>query len=141
MKTEKMIKTISRSMMMLGVCMTVGCASQQKTAQALAGKWNIESANGQGTAEGEKQAFITFGRNGELNGCSSVNSFFGSYTLDGSKMQMSNLGMTRMMGPHMEIETAVTQALGQTHSVKVKGSKAQLLDKDGKPVMQLVKAK
>ena len=141
MKTEKMIKTISRSMMMLGVCMTVGCASQQKTAQALAGKWNIESANGQGTAEGEKQAFITFGRNGEVNGCSSVNSFFGSYTLDGSKIQMSNLGMTRMMGPHMEIETAVTQALGQTHSVKVKGSKAQLLDKDGKPVMQLVKAK
>ncbi len=141
MKTEKMIKTISRSMMVLGVCMTVGCASQQKTAQALAGKWNIESANGQGTAEGEKQAFITFGRNGEVNGCSSVNSFFGSYTLDGSKIQMSNLGMTRMMGPHMEIETAVTQALGQTHSVKVKGSKAQLLDKDGKPVMQLVKAK
>lgn len=141
MKTEKMIKTISRSMMMLCVCMTVGCASQHKTAQALAGKWNIESANGQGTAEGEKQAFITFGRNGEMNGCSSVNSFFGSYTLDGSKIQMSNLGMTRMMGPHMEIETAVTQALGQTHSVKVKGSKAQLLDKDGKPVMQLVKAK
>ncbi|MGM9675716.1 MAG: META domain-containing protein [Bacteroidaceae bacterium] len=136
-----MIKTISRSMMMLGVCMTVGCASQQKTAQALAGKWNIESANGQGTAEGEKQAFITFGRNGEVNGCSSVNSFFGSYTLDGSKIQMSNLGMTRMMGPHMEIETAVTQALGQTYSVKVKGSKAQLLDKDGKPVMHLVKAK
>ena len=49
--------------------------------------------------------------------------------------------MTRMMGHHMEIETAVTQALGQTHSVKVKGSKAQLLDKDGRPVMQLVRAK
>ena len=56
-------------------------------------------------------------------------------------MQLSNLGMTRMMGTHMEIETAVTQALGQPHSVKVKGSKAQLLDKDGRPVMQLVRAK
>lgn len=141
MKARTMMKTISRCMMMLGVCVTVGCASQQKTAQALAGKWNIESANGQGTAEGEKQAFITFGRNGEVNGCSSVNSFFGSYTLDGKKMQLSNLGMTRMMGTHMEIETAVTQALDQTHSVKVKGSKAQLLDKDGRPVMQLVRAK
>ena len=31
-----MMKTISRCMMMLGVCVTVGCASQQKTAQALA---------------------------------------------------------------------------------------------------------
>ena len=139
MKARTMMKTISRCVMMLGVCVTVGCASQQKTAQALEGKWNIESANGQGTAEGEKQAFITFGRNGEVNGCSSVNSFFGSYTLDGKKMQLSNLGMTRMMGPSMDIEDAVVKALGESVTIKVNEKSASVLDKNGKVVMELKK--
>ena len=120
------------------------CGSQKKVegnTADLYGEWIIEKAMGLSTEGGEKQAFIKFAPDGKMNGNASVNSFFGGYELKGDTLKLGNVGMTRMMGHHMEIETAVTQALGQTHSVKVKGSKAQLLDKDGRPVMQLVRAK
>ena len=120
------------------------CGSQKKVegnTADLYGEWIIEKAMGLSTEGGEKQAFIKFAPDGKMNGNASVNSFFGGYELKGDTLKLGNVGMTRMMGHHMEIETAVTQALDQTHSVKVKGSKAQLLDKDGRPVMQLVRAK
>lgn len=135
-----MMKTFAKSMMILGTFLCMGCASGRQQGASLAGKWNIESANGVAATNVERPAFISFGANGEVHGCSSVNNFFGSYVLDKKQLTLSNMGMTRMMGANMDVEMAVTEALGNVKGVKVKGNKAQLLDKDGKVVMELAKA-
>ena len=91
------------------------CGSQKKVegnTADLYGEWIIEKAMGLSTEGGEKQAFIKFAPDGKMNGNASVNSFFGGYELKGDTLKLGNVGMTRMMGPSMDIEDAVVKALG-----------------------------
>lgn len=111
------------------------------TENALAGKWNIESAMGTSTEGAENQAFIEFSENGSLSGNASVNIFNGSYKLDGENLTLENIGMTKMMGASMEIEDAVTAALNATATVSINGEQAFVLNetKDTVMVLSLVK--
>lgn len=72
-----------------------------------------------------------------MHGNASVNNFFGDYTLNGNKLQLKNMGMTMMLGEHMEIERAVNEALNSTATVSVKGNEATVTDSNGKVVMRL----
>ena len=49
--------------------------------------------------------------------------------------------MTRMMGGSMDIEDAITKALGEVATVKVDGDKAVIMDAEGNEVMQLERKK
>lgn len=118
------------------------CGSQKKVegyTADLYGEWIIEKAMGLSTEGGEKQAFIKFAPDGKMNGNASVNSFFGGYELKGDTLKLGNVGMTRMMGPSMDIEDAVVKALGESVTIKVNKQSASVLDKNGKVVMELKK--
>lgn len=133
------MKKFIRLSMACAILTLFSCTSQKSF--SLEGSWNIVSANGVSTAEGEKRAFISFDAEGKVNGNASVNSFFGDYELDGESLKLDHVGMTRMMGPHMEIEAAVVDAVNSTSSIKVKGETAVVFDADGKEIMTLEKEK
>ena len=134
------MKTIVKKILLISAVVLPGCTAQKETTlEDIAGQWNIETACGQSTAEGENQAFINFGENGEMTGNTSVNSFFGQYTLKDGKLVLENNGMTRKMGPNMEIETAVTEALNAIATIEVKDSTASVLNEEGKVIMTLKK--
>ena len=134
------MKTIVKKILLISAVVLPGCTAQKEiTLEDIAGQWNIETACGQSTAEGENQAFINFGENGEMTGNTSVNSFFGQYTLKDGKLVLENIGMTRKMGPNMETETAVTEALNAIATIEVKDSTASVLNEEGKVIMTLKK--
>ncbi len=103
----------------------------------IVGTWNILTASGMNTDAGENQAFISFGTDGKMSGNASVNSFFGSYKCSGNKLQLSNIGMTRMLGPSMNIERAVTSALNAVSAIRINGNSATVYDSSGKEIMTL----
>lgn len=106
----------------------------------ISGKWYIETANGISTMEAVNEAFITFGDSGRINGCAGVNTFFGEYTLTDDVLTLGNIGMTRMMGPNMEIEDAVCDALNNTAKIKVEGNTATILNANDETIITLKKA-
>lgn len=135
-----MIKTFKKIAVM-GVLALAACTSQvQKTVNDITGKWDILSAKGVCTKDGEEQAFIQFDANGEMNGNTSVNSFFGSYTLEDGKLKLENIGMTRRMGANMEIEMAITEALNGIAGIVVEDSVATLTNESGEEIMTLKKS-
>lgn len=113
--------------------------AKSNVAEQLTGEWAIENALGVSTENAETPAFINFEKGGKLNGNASVNTFFGDYKLDGNKLKLGNIGMTRMMGASMEIEDAVTAALNKTASVEINGDSAVILDAEGAQVLVLVR--
>ena len=118
------------------------CGSEKKVegnVKDLYGEWIIEQVNGLGTEGGMKQPFINFAADGKVNGNASVNSFFGAYELRGDTLKMGNLGMTRMMGPSMDVEDAIVKVLGEAVTISVKKDVATVMDKEGNAVMKLRK--
>lgn len=109
------------------------------TANSIMGSWDITEACGTSTAQGEKQAEITFADGGKVNGNASVNTFFGNYTLSGQQLKLDGIGMTRMMGQNMEVERAVTKALNAAATISVSGNTATVADASGTVVMRLTR--
>lgn len=114
-----------------------GCSTSPKTTGTidLIGEWSILSANGMSTAEGMTPAFIAFDSIGNVHGNASVNSFFGGYILSGDSLSFSPMGMTRMMGPNIEIEDAVIDAINHIAIVRVDADTATLYNISGEPIM------
>lgn len=123
--------------LMCAVAGLTGCATHQ--AQNIQGKWMIRSAKGTNTSQAETAPFIEFGQDGHVHGNAAVNSFSGSYALKGESLTLNNIGMTMMMGPHMEIESAVANALNETSYIKAKGDSANVYDRNRNPIMVLVR--
>lgn len=133
---KTLLVSLSAIAMLLTSCGS--CKKVQASADAsLQGEWSIETAMDKSTKGGEQPATIIFGKDGRINGCASVNSFFGDYTNKNGKLTFSTMGMTRMMGQSMDIERAICDALDKTNTVKVSGDTATILDRDGKTVMVL----
>ncbi|MCY2960410.1 MAG: META domain-containing protein [Planctomycetota bacterium] len=83
---------------------------------------------------GTRKASLSFtGDSGSLRGNSGLNSFFGPYALDGSKLRIENLAMTRMAGPPelMEQEGAFVATLCVARSWRVEGDVLVLVDEKG----------
>lgn len=120
--------------------MVAACTSPKATTTSdadICGEWKIVSAKGKSTAGAETPATISFSTDGKVNGCAAVNTFFGNYKYKDGKLSLGELGMTRMMGPDIEIEDQVVSALGAIRSIKVDGNTASLYDSSGKEVMKL----
>ena len=140
----KIMNTLKITLMAAAAALMTAASSctASKGANAAAdikGSWNITEACGISTAKGDSQAEITFADGGKVNGNASVNTFFGSYTLNGQKLQLSNMGMTRMMGQSMDIERAVTKARDTAATVSISGSTATVTDASGTVVMRLTR--
>ena len=118
-------------------CAAIAISCATKTAD-ISGKWNIESACGLSTENGERPAYIIF-KDGKVNGNASVNSFFGEYKYENGKLSFSAMGMTRMMGASMEIEDSVMSAINKLATFRIDGDKAVAYDAEGNAVMTLTK--
>ena len=118
----------------------VGCAktpTAEKTATPdILGQWVITEAMGVSTNDADTTAYINFDTK-KVNGSTSVNLFFGPYTLNGDSIQFGNLGMTRKMGKNMDVENAVTEAIKKAKFVKVEGEQMIVLNEQGIKIMTL----
>ena len=118
----------------------VGCSktpTADKTATPdILGQWVITEAMGVSTNDADTTAYINFDTK-KVNGSTSVNLFFGPYTLNGDTIQFGNLGMTRKMGKNMDVENAVTEAIKKAKFVKVEGEQMTVLNEQGIKIMTL----
>lgn len=122
-------------LMLMSLPMFFACSSSV----SLKGDWQVVSAYGVSTEGAMNQPFISFQDSGKVTGNAGVNSFFGEYNLKGDALSFGNMGMTRMMGPNMEIEDAVVKALNSAKSIQSKGDVIVILDADGVEAMQIKK--
>lgn len=119
--------------------------AQQTTATRglpIVGQWHITLACGQSTDNGDEPATIAFDDSLRVNGCATVNRFFGDYRLapDGH-LTFDHVGMTRKMGQSMAIEDAITSGINRVASVAFQGEDdATLLDSAGNALLTLVRA-
>lgn len=134
MKKKGILLTILTSII-LSSCACKKTAENQTA--SIYGEWLIETAMDKSTDGGEQQATITFDADGKINGCATVNRFFGEYTHKGDSLSFSAIGMTRKMGRTMDKEIAITQALAESSNIKINGNTAIIMGKDKKTVMVL----
>lgn len=138
---KNLFKGIIASMMAIG--MMASCNSSKTVADpaSIQGEWSIVEAKGISTKEGTNPATITFTADGKVNGCATVNNFFGDYTFDGQNLTFDHLGLTRMMGMEqsMKIEDAVVDAINKTKTATVEEGKAEFFDAEGNKVIELKK--
>ena len=122
----------------LSILCLMSCKSSSSP-QSLEGKWIIDKAMDVTAQGGDQVAFIQFASDGTLSGCSSVNRFNASYTLQKDSLKISPVAMTRRMGRSMHIETAVAQALDAASRIKVKGQQAYILNEKNETVMVMLR--
>lgn len=123
----------------VGVIMT-SCVTNKTATPSITGKWIISNAYGVSTEGGMETAYIAFSDSGKVSGSASINHFFGSYSQDGENVKLSNIGLTQMMGAHIEIEDAVVKALNNMSSISVNGDSAVVKNAQGEAVMTMTRA-
>ncbi len=102
----------------------ISCKTQQtEQTTSLEGTWTIERAMGVSTAKGDDPAEITFENGGAVNGCSSVNNFFGNWEQKDGRLTLGKMGMTRKMGASMDVERAVVQGMNNAVDATVSSDK------------------
>lgn len=122
-------------LMLMSLPMFFACSSSV----SLKGDWQVVSAYGVSTEGAMNQPFISFQDSGKVTGNAGVNSFFGEYNLKGDALSFGNMGMTRMMGPNMEIEDAVTKALNSAATFQANGDQIIVRDAEGNEAMVIKK--
>ena len=82
---------------------------------------------------GPRRLFLRLDRQQErLKGFGGCNTFFGAYSLDKGKIDISGLGSTRMHCPgRMELERRFLKALERASQWSIQGDRLQLFDPDG----------
>lgn len=96
-------------------------------------EWRLVDVGGKAAIPGigTRTASISFdAKAASVRGNSGLNSFFGPYAVDGAKLRIENLAMTRMAGSPelMAQESAFTAALHSARAWRVKGDVLELLD-------------
>ena len=127
---------MKKNLFLVAIAAVMMSCSTATSTPNIAGEWTIVEAMGVNAENGDSPATIQFD-SAQVNGCSSVNRFFGSYTLNGDTLDFGPMGMTRMMGGSMEIEQAVVEALDKVKFVSVDGNQAVLLNANREEVMKL----
>ena len=96
--------------------------------------WKLVELNGDENPAFAAGDSFTFKLDGEaITGKGSVNRFFGGYELSDEGFKVGDMGMTRMMGPNIELEDAYVQMLHNVDGYEVNGE-ALLLLSEGAPV-------
>lgn len=126
----------------LAICAALaGCDTNKATTAdftaELPGKWTILTAGDQTTENIEEKPFINFTDSGTVNGYAAVNTFFGSYIAKEDSLSFSNMGMTMMAGPDMDIEMAIMQAINTSKTITLQGDTLLMKNAEGNTVMTL----
>ena len=93
-------------------------------------QWKLQSAAGipTGAIEAEADNFTLNFEARTVSGRTNCNLFFGEYATEGSKIEFSQMGMTRMACPDMEYEDRFTKLLDETDRFEVRGDELTLFD-------------
>lgn len=96
----------------LAACGSSAASSAPDPAALVGTTWTVSSIGGVATV-GEAQPTMTFGADGQLNGTTGCNNYFGPYKLDGGSIEVGLLGSTLMLceGPVGAQEVAFMAAL------------------------------
>lgn len=121
-----------------------GCACQKTTMKdAMSHEWNIDKIDGQ-TLEnkGEKAPFIAFDvENSRVYGNASCNSLTGGFKVEGDAnkgtIDLTPMGMTRMMCANMETEDKIVNALGRVKKYRFAKKSLILTDSNDNAVMEM----
>jgi heat shock protein HslJ len=83
---------------------------------------------------------LVFNDPGNLNGFGGVNSYFGSYNLNGNAISIGPIGSTKMAGPQplMELETKYFNLLESATGVSITSNSLSLTDNNGKTLLTFV---
>ena len=81
---------------------------------------------------------VHFGGEGELRGNGGCNGFFGSYELEGDKIEIGPLGGTQMACPPpvMERESLLMEVLAKVKRYERDGTELSLIDENGTPIVR-----
>ena len=132
-----MKKVILMVMAVAAIC-SCGAGKKNDVAKALVGDWEIVEAGGAAVEAGFEKPTISFDDKGGVHGNTSINGFFGNYKVEGDAIKFGEMGVTKMMGPTPEVETAVLEGLDSAAKVEfADNDNASVLSKDGKTVLKL----
>ncbi|MEI7434154.1 MAG: META domain-containing protein [Methanomicrobiales archaeon] len=103
-------------------------------------EWQLSSySDGTTVVSGQDIRTITmkFNDAGNLSGFGGVNSYFGSYTLDGEAISIGPLASTKMAGPEplMTLESTYLNLLNSVTGVTIAGDSLSLADNEGNIVV------
>ena len=121
-----------------------GCACQKTTMKdAMTHEWNIDKIDGQALEnKGEKTPFIGLDvKNSRVYGNASCNSLTGGFKAEGDAkkgtIDLSQMGMTRMMCPDMSTETKIIEALSRVKKYRFDNGSLILTDDNDKAVIEM----
>lgn len=131
-----MKKTI---LMIMGAAMIFGCGTKKTDVSKLVvGDWEIVEAGGSPVESGFDKATISFDAEGGVHGNTSINYFFGEYTVKDDALEFGNVGLTKMMGPTPDTERAVLDGLNRGVKISFEDNdNAVIFAKDGTEVLKL----
>ena len=111
--------------------------------EAMTHEWEIKTIDGK-ALEGKSETVPFIGINVEksqIYGSAGCNRLTGALTIDGDaskgSIDLSKMGMTRMMCADMSTETQVLEALSRVTKYSVKGNILTLTDEQGNSVIEL----
>lgn len=122
----------------VAVLCSCGTGKNVDVSKAILGDWEIVEAGGTAVEPGFDKATISFDGKGGVHGNTSINYFFGEYSLKGDGIEFGNIGLTKMLGPTPDVEKAVVDGLNTGVKVKFEDNdNAVVLSKDGTEVLKL----
>ena len=112
--------------------------------EAIVGTWEVRGVRiGDGVVSSatDPERTITFTADGQVSGSAGVNRFSGTARLDGDRLTIGPLRMTRMAGSPeaMDAESAFLRAFDEVVAVRLDGDDLTLLDADGGTQVRLVR--
>ena len=122
-------------------CMALGLSLALPAAAAeLAGSEWRPTEIGNRPLPDDSGAFVRFEADGRLAGHSGCNGFFGSYRLDGNRIEIGPLGATKMACEPavMDRETLFLRALSMARTFQRDGTRLTLWDENGDPLVLFV---
>jgi heat shock protein HslJ len=133
------MKKFALNMFLLLAVVLTACSPSAAFTPKLGGtQWTLSSLNGQPAQPG---GTINFDSNGQVNGSSGCNSYFGTYETSGDKLTFSEMGSTLMacMEPMMQQETDFFQMMSSVKSYSVEDDVLSLKDESGNTLAELKK--
>ena len=119
---------IAAAAFMLASCASVENKPLENT------KWKLFELAGEPNSAFSEGDSFTFSLDGKsITGKGSVNRFFGGYELDGKTLEIGEMGMTRMMGPNVDLEDAYVRMFDVVDGYEIAGDELTLTS-NGKPV-------
>jgi heat shock protein HslJ len=130
------MKTFKTYLILFSTLLGLSLALPAAAAGLAGSEWRPTEIAGKAIPD-DSGAFVRFESDGRLAGHSGCNRFFGSYKLDGERIEIGPLGATKMACEPavMEREILFMKALGGARSFQRDGRRLALRDENGDPLL------